>query len=227
MREIKFRAWDKMGKHMKNNFIIGGPCRSSNVRFEIMQYTGLKDKNGKEIYEGDIVNSDEVLEVVVKDFSWCLENEDEAYYFNECDIGACDEVIGNIYQDKHLLNKQPNLKPLKNLITKPKMAKTFEEKIINKFRKTLKSLDNNGWEIPDGAIMDEFEKSLSLQKKEIIKEIEKKRGIIDYFEGGIKEKLKRQIDKLITDKMLKQADSSKPKGTFRELCDLRNLINKL
>ncbi len=58
MREIKFRAWDKAEKTMKyfdygifNRIPFGLEDLS-----ELMQYTGLKDKNGTEIYEGDIVH---------------------------------------------------------------------------------------------------------------------------------------------------------------------------
>lgn len=69
MREIKFRAWDKNTNSMTDVTTLdfgtsGAECMvdSSGINLdikgecELMQYTGLKDKNGVEIYEGDYVN---------------------------------------------------------------------------------------------------------------------------------------------------------------------------
>jgi uncharacterized phage protein (TIGR01671 family) len=117
MREIKFRAWKKDGRQKNGGTMLshdeltddyGHVCVTSREDLHVMQYTGLKDKNGKEIYEGDVVRvkgmAHEIYQVVFSRASFVLEEVQGAYYVR---ISMQDEyqmeVIGNIYENPDLL----------------------------------------------------------------------------------------------------------------------------
>lgn len=126
MREIKFRAWFKDTQEMKsiamNNLYMGNksswmhlsPQPMSDYRLvEIMQYTGLKDNNGREIYEGDIVKrvynsgSSFVGEVIFEEATYFMRNDEQyAFLANQYDSETL-EVIGNIHENPHLLEGEP------------------------------------------------------------------------------------------------------------------------
>lgn len=128
-REIKFRAWLKEERKMVNvetlfigiNRLCFGNSKTEDLFFrdfeevELIQYTGLKDKNGKEIYEGDIVlvESGGILtryKTVVEFKEGALiasliSEENHFYIFNPGFDSNDFEVIGNIYENKNLLEE--------------------------------------------------------------------------------------------------------------------------
>lgn len=120
MREIKFRLWSKHAKKMfYDGFYIsqnGDLFQNDSLdyknkdSFEVMQYTGLKDKNGKEIYEGDIleisghpfqgsIGIDGNYEVAYNEY---MELSCGGWYLHRMRHWA--GVIGNIYENPELLN---------------------------------------------------------------------------------------------------------------------------
>ena len=101
-REIKFRAWiTDFEPFVMAYFSLKAAGRYDLADIPVMQFTGLKDKNGKEIYEGDIVRADWHWDGNV---GHVIEWPDDVYDLREyCLDGNNIEVIGNIYEHGHLL----------------------------------------------------------------------------------------------------------------------------
>lgn len=133
MREIKFRAWDKVKQIWCNYKIDDGKvyfmdndtgCLYTNYpgkyeNFDLMQYIGLKDMNNIEIYEGDIVeiskeksylNDTAVVKFDKYSSSFVLVVQDDDCGYLSYDFLYCDrilyKVIGNIYENKELLEQE-------------------------------------------------------------------------------------------------------------------------
>lgn len=129
-RPIKFRVWDKKEKRILGVFGFGDLYGHSvgnvtflfdgkdvdNHDFVFMQYTGLLDKDGKEIYEGDVVRFyDRVWRVDFEMAAFTLiglsehRNPDGSQFTNSDDLLGnyfkVLEVIGNIYENPELLGK--------------------------------------------------------------------------------------------------------------------------
>lgn len=112
-REIKFRSWDPLKKEMMQagslNDWFGAISKlrinpiKANPHEIFMQFTSLKDKNGVEIYEGDILRYDGEERIVVYEapsFELQLKETRAFAWDNWAEFG---EIIGNIYQNPELL----------------------------------------------------------------------------------------------------------------------------
>jgi len=131
MRELKFRTWDGYEMSapfslldLKPGILFGGdvdeeldielpfPTQHHDLHdneLVFMQFTGLHDKNGKEIYEGDIILHDEIrFEVIWSNGRFLLRHErkwldDERNIWNIGESGM--EVIGNRFENPELLGE--------------------------------------------------------------------------------------------------------------------------
>jgi len=117
MREIKFRAWDKKFKDLVKNPYLHEHMKYAHIdemftkhtRYIWMQYTGLKDRNDREIFESDIlINGDIKIKYVVE---WLDCGLGARQILNKSTIGLTFwqntlEIIGNIYESPELLTEK-------------------------------------------------------------------------------------------------------------------------
>lgn len=124
MRDIKFRAWFRKnnGFMMYSGFSVNPNGIIFNIHNEkqdavLMQYTGLEDKNGVRIYEGDLIKAikyenilqDEISQVVFRSGAFQLQTIEFEYnaMLSLCNIKMRNiEVVGNIYENKELLGER-------------------------------------------------------------------------------------------------------------------------
>ena len=110
--------YDPLIKNGKYFEIIGNDIWGTSDDYILMQYTGIKDANGKEIYEGDIVKETKVydysddIDVNIYQIIWnenitgfTAEGKNGSNTIHQNNMGVC-EVIGNIYENSNLLESE-------------------------------------------------------------------------------------------------------------------------
>lgn len=129
MREIKYRMWNKKEKKMYKVGVLDFDDEKAYIKnylsytvsnymfedIELMQYTGLHDKNGKEIYEGDIVDVTrpciyETGTIIFKNGCFFIKVKETLLALWECEPNNYElEVVGNIYENNDLLKGADNI----------------------------------------------------------------------------------------------------------------------
>ena len=121
MREIKFRAWDKLGDDegnlcmrswdqlLRDKYANSADSIFNDKMLILMQYTGIKDKNGVEIYEGDVLREsgeypDGSYDERVFNVEWFVDDIHSGWNIAPCDTWySC--VIGNVCENPELVKE--------------------------------------------------------------------------------------------------------------------------
>ncbi len=116
MRKVKFKVWDKVHKEMLDWEQVKTEMVFTNMddkNLVFLQYTGILDKNGKQIYENDIVKNRLNGKVYVVRWNGCssaflmqdVEKQTKSLYFANQGFGRY-EVIGNVYENPELKERE-------------------------------------------------------------------------------------------------------------------------
>ena len=140
MREIKFRAWDKKKKKWLHGYkelggchilgetiLLGEWCSVEMARLndiEVMQYTGLKDKNGKEIYERDVVRylgDIEKLDDPYHEREVLWRKETCSFMLRKIKKASWDKAITNKWTKLHKAGSDNKLEVIDNIHQNPEL----------------------------------------------------------------------------------------------------------